>query len=123
MSYHNARTPGEMIERVDHDSETMGGFLSTFAVDLLGNLLLLIGVLGLLFREDWRVGTAVGGFLVVSFLVLAGLRNFGARYWRSYGEALADTFGFLEERLGGTEDIRSSGAKPHVMNGFMRLRQ
>ena len=121
MSYHNARTPGEMIERVDNDSETMGRFLSIFTVDLLGSLLLLFGVLGLLFWEDWRVGTAVGGFLVVSFLVLAGLRNFGARYWRSYGEALADTFGFLEERLGGTEDIRSSGAKPHVMNGFIQL--
>ena len=121
MSYHNARTPGEMIERVDNDSETMGRFLSIFTVDLLGSLLLLFGVLGLLLWEDWRVGTAVGVLIAVSFLVLGGLRNFGGRYYRSRWEAQANLFGFMEERIGGTEDIWTSGAKPHVMNGFFQL--
>ena len=121
MSYHNARTPGEMIERVDNDSETMGRFLSIFTVDLLGSLLLLFGVLGLLFWEDWRVGTAVGGLVAVAFLVLAGLRNFGGGIWRASGEAHANFYGFLEERIGGTEDVWTSGAKPHVMNGFLQL--
>jgi ATP-binding cassette subfamily B protein len=121
MSYHNAHTPGEMIGRVDKDAETMGDFLSTFAVDLLGNMLLLVSVLGLLFWEDWRAGSAVGGFVTISFLLLAGQRDFGARYWRSYGKALANTFGFMEERIGGAEDIRTSGAKPNVMSGFTQL--
>ena len=86
MSYHNAHTPGEMIERVDNDSETMGHFISTFAVDLLGNLLLLIGVLGLLFWEDWRAGTAVGG----SWL-------FPSWYWLGCAISVLDTGGLTEK--------------------------
>ena len=121
MSFHNRHTAGEMIERVDGDSETLGTFLSTFAIQLVGSALLLIGILALLYREDWRAGLALSAFAAVSFLVLARLRNLSAQHWRASREASADTFGFLEERLSGTEDIRTSGAKPHVMKGFLEL--
>src|SRR5215218_5306257 len=55
-AFHNAHTPGELIERVDGDVGTLGNFFSRFAVQLLGNGLLLVGVLVLLFAVDWRVG-------------------------------------------------------------------
>ena len=44
-AFHNAHTPGELIERVDGDVATLGNFFSRFAVQLLGNGLLLVGVL------------------------------------------------------------------------------
>ena len=121
MSYHNSHTPGEMIERVDGDPDLMAQFLSTFAISLLGSGLLLLGILGLLFREDWRAGGAIGVFVAVSFLVLLSLRNYTGRHWRAAREATADAYGFLEERIGGTEDIRTSGAKSHVMVGLFKL--
>ena len=121
LSFHNRHTAGEMIERVDGDSETLGTFLSTFVIQLVGSALLLIGILVLLYCEDWRAGLALSAFAAVSFLVLARLRNLSDLHWRATREASADTFSFLEERLSGTEDIRSSGAKPHVMKGFLEL--
>ena len=120
VSYHNRHTPGEMIERVDGDSDTLGGFLSTFVLQMVGNGLLLMGILGLLFREDWRAGLVLTVFAAVSFAILARLRNFSVANWKGSREASAEVFGFLEERLSGTEDIRSSGAQSHVMNGFLR---
>ena len=59
MSFHNAHTPGEMIERVDGDVTALSNFFSTFAVQLVGNALLLVGVLILLYRETWWVGMAL----------------------------------------------------------------
>ena len=109
-SFHNTHTPGELIERVDGDVATLGNFFSRFAVQLLGNGLLLIGVLVMLFSIDALVGVAVGGFTGLALLVVNRLRDMGVPRWTAARQASADLFGFLEERLAGTEDIRANGA-------------
>ena len=121
MSYHNDRTPGEMIERVDGDPNELGTFFSLFIFEMLGSLLLLIGILVLLLREDWRAGLTLTAFVVAGMLVLTSIRNIAVPYWKANRAASADTFGFLEERLSGTEDIRSNDAKPYVMRRFHGL--
>ena len=121
MSYHNDRTPGEMIERVDGDPNELGSFFSLFIFEMLGSLLLLIGILVLLLREDWRAGLALTAFVVAGMLVLTSIRNIAVPYWKANRAASADLFGFLEERLSGTEDIRSNDAKPYVMRRFHEL--
>ena len=121
MSYHNDRTPGEMIERVDGDPNELGTFFSLFIFEMLGSLLLLIGILVLLLREDWRAGLALTAFVVAGMLVLTSIRNIAVPYWKANRQASADSFGFLEERLSGTEDIRSNDAKPYVMRRFHEL--
>ena len=121
MSYHNDRTPGEMIERVDGDPNELGTFFSLFIFEMLGSLLLLIGILVLLLREDWRAGLALTAFVSVGMLMLTSLRNIAVPYWKANRAASADSFGFLEERLSGTEDIRSNDAKPYVMRRFHEL--
>src|SRR5689334_8425770 len=108
--FHNAHTPGELIERVDGDVATLGNFFSRFAVQLLGNGLLLIGVLALLFTIDWRVGGAVALFTVLAVVAINVIRNIGVPYWTAVRQASAELFGFLEERLAGTEDLRANGA-------------
>jgi ATP-binding cassette subfamily B protein len=121
MSFHNVHTPGEMIERVDGDVTTLANFFSQFVVQVMGNALLLAGILALLFREDWRVGLVMTGFSVLALLTLARLRNIAVPHWVVERQASADLFGFLEERLAGTEDIRSNGAESYVMHRFYRL--
>jgi ATP-binding cassette subfamily B protein len=46
------------------------------------------------------------------------LRNIAVKYWQRVREVSAQMYGFLGERLAGTEDIRSSGAEAHVMSGL-----
>jgi len=121
MSYHNDRTPGEMIERVDGDPNELGKFFSLFIFEMLGSVVLLTGILLLLLREDWRAGLALTVFVVAGMAVLTSIRNIAVPYWKANREASADTFGFLEERLAGTEDIRSNDAKPYVMLRFHEL--
>jgi len=121
MSFHNAHTPGEMIERLDGDVTALANFFSQFVIQVLGNVLLLVGVLLLLFQEDWRVGLALTGFALITLFVLGRFRDIAVPHWAAERQASADLFGFLEERLGGTEDIRSNGAEAYVMRHFYRL--
>lgn len=118
MPFHNSRTPGEMIERIDGDAETLGGFFSTFAVHILGNIIMLVAVLVLLFRENWLAGLAFSTFTIASIVVIIRMRNVSVASWRADREASTETYGFIEERLAGREDIRTSSAQPHIMKGF-----
>ncbi len=115
LPFHNARTPGEMIERVDGDVAKLSGFFSQFVIKVLGNCVLLVGILALLFREDWRVGLAYAVFAVIALVALRRMIDVAVPHWKEARQAAALLLGFLEERLSGTEDIRSSGAVPYVM--------
>ena len=116
LSFHNARTPGELIERLDGDIAVLANFFSRFVLQVIGNGLLLLGILLLLFQEDWRIGLVMLAFSVAALLVMNAFRDPGARYAQASRQASADLFGFLEERLGGLPDIQTSGAQGYVLH-------
>ena len=118
MPFHNSHTPGEMIERIDGDAETLGRFFSAFAVQVLGNIIMLAAVLTLLFYEDWRAGLALSGFALTALAVIMRMRNVSVANWKADRDASTETYGFIEERLAGREDIRTSAAQSYVMKGF-----
>ncbi len=110
MRFHNDHTPGELIERIDGDVTEMATFFSQFIVTMLGNVLLLVGILVALFLEDWRVGLGFTIFAAITMLVLNRFKDIAVPHQKARRQAEADLFGFIEEQLNGMEDIRSSGA-------------
>jgi ATP-binding cassette subfamily B protein len=114
MSFHKTHTPGELIERIDSDVTTLASFFSQFTIQVLGNALLIGGVLILLWREDWRVGFALTLFSILTFVTLRLLQNIAVKQWASEREANAGFYSFLEEHLTGTEDIRAAGAEAYI---------
>ena len=120
LGFHKARTPGELIERVDGDVTALANFFSQFVVQIVGNLLFMIGVLAALWLENWRAGLPLTIFAVIVLGAMSRLRAVAVPHWTASRQANADLFGFLEERLGGTEDIRSSGAGEYVMGRLYR---
>jgi ATP-binding cassette subfamily B protein/ATP-binding cassette subfamily C protein len=121
LGFHKARTPGELIERVDGDVNALANFFSQFFIDMLGNMVLVIGVLALLFAEDWRVGLGMTLFALGALAVLIRIRSIAVPYWAQVRETSATFFGFLGEQLSGTEDVRSSGATGYVMRRFYTI--
>ena len=115
MGFHNARTPGELIERVDGDVTRLENFLSQFIVQLLLNSLLLAGVILLLFLVDWRVGLPSLVSVIIALACAGMLIRPLAAYSVKERQASAELFGLLEERLSGTEDIRANGAVAYVL--------
>lgn len=118
LGFHKARTPGELIERIDGDVTALAGFLSRFVVNVLGNLLLLVGVLVVVARENAIAGAALVAFALSALLLLGRLRTVAVKSWHEVREVVAQLYGFLGEYLAGTEDVRSSRAEGYVMNGL-----
>jgi ATP-binding cassette subfamily B protein len=110
MRFHNDHTPGELIERIDGDVTELATFFSQFALNLIANGLLLIGILIALFIEDWRVGLAFTVYSFLTVIILGKVKDIAVPHQKARREAEAQLFGFIEEQLSGTEDIRSSGA-------------
>ena len=118
QTFHKTRTAGELIERVDGDVTELANFFSRFVVNMLGNVLLLIGVLVVVARESLLAFVAFLLFALVALGVLTRIRFVAVREWDRVREVAAQMYGFIGEHLAGTEDIRSSGAEWHVMNGL-----
>jgi ATP-binding cassette, subfamily B, bacterial len=113
--FHTAHTPGELIERVDGDVTTLARFFSRFVVYVVGNGLLMVGVLVLLFLVDWRVGLGMGAFVALALMTILRIRAAATPSSAAERQASADFYGFLGEYLAGLEDIRSSGAGAFVL--------
>jgi len=117
-SFHTARTPGELIERVDGDVTQLANFFSRFVIYLVGNALLLTGVLVLLYRQDWRLGVTSTAFALLILAAMTRMYTRAQPLWVAVDQASALFLGFVGERLAGAEDIRSSGATAYVLRGL-----
>lgn len=121
MSFHKTQTSGSLIERVDGDVNALANFFSSFIIHLFGNLLLMIGILALLYRENFWIGFVMTVFVIGSIYVIQHIRRFAIPIWKRWRELNADFYGFIGEHLEGTEDTRANGAAGYVMNRFYEM--
>lgn len=122
MGFHKLHTPGELIERIDGDVSSLAEYFSNLVVQVLGNSLLVVGILILLFSESWQFG-AIGLVYPIFMIALQQvLKKPTVNISRGIRQSYAQLFSFVEERINGTEDIRANGGEGYVMNrlyGFM----
>ncbi|NJM98362.1 MAG: ABC transporter ATP-binding protein [Phormidesmis sp. RL_2_1] len=124
LSFHQTHTPGELVERVDGDVDALSRFFSQFVLQVVGNGLFVLGVLGVLWWEDWRAGLSLSLFALFALGILARLQALAVGPWRVYRQISAEFYGFVVEHLSGLEDIRANGAVGYVMNRlYLILRQ
>lgn len=119
MTFHAARTSGEMIERVDGDVTALSDFFAQFAVRVLGGLLLLVGILVVLWLENPWIGLALTLFTLAEIVAMVALRDIAVHATTREREAAAQVFGFVEERLTGIEDVRANGGGAHALHRFI----
>ncbi len=114
-SFHAEHGAGELIERIDGDVSAIADFFSRFVVQVLGSAVFLLGVLVLLYREDWRVGALLTFFAAAAFVFMTRGGGFVGVRSRVARESVAELSDYLEERLGGLPDIKTSGADAYAM--------
>ena len=123
MTFHHQKTPGEMVERVDGDTTALATFFSALVIDVFGGLIRLGLILLMVFLEDWRIGLAMTAFTTISIYVFNLTRSVAVPIYTAEREGYAKLFGFIEERLGGIEDIRTNGGVPYTMSRFFKVIQ
>ena len=120
-TFHKEYSSGRLIERIDGDVATLSNFFSRFVIDVVGNGILVVGILALLFREDWRIGLPIVAFAVLTLFLLVWIRKLAIPYWTKFRKLTAELYGFLGEHIAGTEDIRGNGGVEHVMRRFFEF--
>jgi ATP-binding cassette subfamily B protein len=123
MRFHHERSPGELIERIEGDCMDFANFFSQMVLRVAGNLLLLGGILIALFAINPRLGVAFTIFAVVTLVGLFLVRGVAVPYQKAHRDNMTLLQGFLEERLAGTEDVRSCGAVDFVLRQLIGLQQ
>ena len=121
LSFHQKYPPGALIERVDGDVDALSNFFSQFVIRILANIILIVGVLVMLYREDWRAGLGLSAFAVIAIVIMLRVRHIGVPRWIAARQKTAEAFGFLGEVLHGTEDVRASGARDYILQRFDTL--
>jgi ATP-binding cassette, subfamily B, bacterial len=115
MPFHKSRTPGELIDRADGDVTQLSNFLSMFTVNVIGNGLLVAGILLLLFRENAWLGLGMLVYTLLTLLVLHFIQKLAVPRWAAERQSSAMLYGYIEERISGAEEIRAAGAESYVM--------
>ena len=121
LSFHKLHTPGEMIERVGEDVNALANFFSQFTIRVLGNILIILGVLVLLYLEHVWAGLSITIFVMTTLITILFFRSRSLPSQWAARQASAELSGYIEEHLNGTEDIKASGGVPHVMRGFFQF--
>lgn len=118
MSFHKEHKPGELIERVDGDVSQLFGLFSTIIINVVNNLLLLVGILIILFRENLLIGSSLTIFSIFAIYALWNVKSKTEEYWVKASEVNAEFYGFIGENISSTEDISSSGSRKYIMSKF-----
>ncbi len=106
LNFHNDNSPGKLLSRVESDTETIKHLFGDIAVNLTRNILLFIGILGVMLWKNFSI--AVWILIMVPFL-------FGAagwyivkmrRWWREWRAQWAILIGYVAEYVQGIEIIQ-----------------
>jgi ATP-binding cassette, subfamily B, bacterial len=116
MGWHGQHSPGKLIERIDGDVEAMVTFFANVLVHVLGNVVLMLGMLTVAFVIDPLAGLLLLATSLVGGAVLVRLRSAAVPAREAEREANAVLYGDLEERLGGLEDLRANGAGRYAVH-------
>lgn len=116
MGWHGKHSPGQLIERIDGDVEALVVFFTNVLVHVVGNLILMVGMLLVSVAIDPRATVVLIATAVIGTLVLVRVRSAAVPAREAEREANAILYGDLEERLGGLEDLRSNGAGAYAVH-------
>ncbi len=118
MGFHKGTSPGELIERIDGDVTALSNFFSSMMIKVLGNGVMLVGILALLFVESWIVGLAITVFTVLALLGMIRLHGVTVPWQKAIRATSAEMYGFVGEQIDGTEDIEANGATGFMVGRF-----
>jgi ATP-binding cassette, subfamily B, bacterial len=116
MGWHGQHSPGKLIERIDGDVEALATFFANVLVHVVGNVILMVGMLAVAFLINPWAGLLLTVASLVGGVVLVRLRSAAVPAREAEREANAILYGDLEERLGGLEDLRANGAGRYAVH-------
>ncbi|MER5358447.1 ABC transporter ATP-binding protein [Streptomyces sp. NPDC002785] len=116
--FYQEHPPGELVDRMDGDVTRLTAVMSALVLEVLAQILLVIGILTALFRLDWRLALVFAPFVAGTLVLLRSLVGRAVPFVTARHVSGADLLGFLEERLAGAEDLRTNGASAYTLRAL-----
>ncbi|WP_394542829.1 ABC transporter ATP-binding protein (plasmid) [Priestia aryabhattai] len=118
ISFHKKNKSSELVERVDGDTTQLSNFFSQFIVSMIGNFLLIIGILIVMYNEDPLIGASLTIFLILSTLSILKIRNFAVPFWIKVREVRTEFFGSTAELLEGVEVLKANDSTNYALQTY-----
>ena len=118
LAFFDRNPVGRLVTRVTNDVDALNELFTAGIVAIIGDVLLLAGIMGVLFWLDWRL--ALVSFAILPLLALLTLW-FKIRARQSYREVrvkLARINSFLQEHLTGMPIVQIFNREPAIFDDF-----
>jgi ATP-binding cassette subfamily B multidrug efflux pump len=112
---------GRLMTRVLHDVEAVGEAFTSGLFAVMGDVVVLAGVVGVMLWLDWRLALVTFSLVPVLAAVVAWFRTHARDAYREVRRRLARLNGFLQESISGMTVIQLFGRERHEAEGFRRL--
>ena len=110
LSWHEQRSPGELLELVDADVSRVHTLFSDLIPQIVGGVLLACGVLTVLAWDDLRLAALLVGFLVLFVLVHRRDQQWAVPWWRRERAHADRVAAMVEEQTSALVDLHTAGA-------------
>lgn len=89
VPWFNQQPVGELIARVESDSERVKALFSDLSITIIGNVLFFVGVFIVLFVRDWQITIYILPAVIVSIIAYSYLIKYLSKFYRQIRERYA----------------------------------
>ncbi len=102
LSFFDKNPVGQLMTRVTNDVETLNQLLSIGVVTVAADLFMLVGIVGLMFYNDWRIALVLTVTVGPAIVIVTNLfRIYARKAFRETRRRLGELNTYLQENIGG----------------------
>ncbi len=116
VDFFDVNPVGQLLSRVESDTNTLRRLLSQTALQIASHLLMLLGMLGVMFWADWRLAGATLVILPVLIGLVYWFQTSVRTRFKKVRKLAAEVSAFVAERVGGIRLIQAFGVERQIQS-------
>jgi len=120
MQFYQRRGTGLLMARITGDVDAMGGMITSSTIDLFTNALMLVVIVAILIKWDWKL--AVMSFVVLPLFALNYhlFIRYIRRIWVRLRDKWSELYGELHESIAGAQVVKAFSQERYEKRMFFR---
>ena len=115
IPWFNKQPVGELIARVESDSERVKALFSDLSITIIGNVLFFLGVFIVLFFRDWHITIYILPMIIVCIIAYSYLIKYLSKFYRQIRERYATITAKLTDFIQGMQVIQALNQQKRVI--------
>ncbi|GAB1469028.1 ABC transporter ATP-binding protein [Candidatus Cloacimonadota bacterium] len=115
IPWFNKQPAGELIARVESDSERVKALFSDLSITIIGNVMFFVGVFTVLFIRDWQITIYIMPAVIVSIIGYSFLIKYLSKFYRQIRERYASITAKITDFVQGMQIIQALNKQDKVI--------